>query len=182
MEEVRRLCVIAQDNRHNPNTNPLRFYNINGEGNHWKWHLIIHYQTQLRAHVWNWKQENCESRGSQTRLFLPWQGKATAAASLLTELLLDNSIMRDLGGLQNELNTIPCNFWTHYFVISIFSEFQSLNTMLQHWVPPIFTYMLVCLSCVDGKEGTLPTPPHTLYTYILHTDRYNEVKSCASFI
>ena len=55
-------------------------------------------------------QENCESRGSQTRLFLLWKGKATAAASLLTELLLDNSIMRDLGGLQNELNTIPCNF------------------------------------------------------------------------
>ena len=55
-------------------------------------------------------QENaCESRESQARLFLPWKGKATAATSLLTELLLDNSIMRDLGGLQNELNMIPCN-------------------------------------------------------------------------
>lgn len=42
-------------------------------------------------------QENaCEQREPGEALS-PWKGKATAATSLLTELLLDNSIMRDLG-------------------------------------------------------------------------------------
>lgn len=113
-------------------------------------------------------QENaCESRGSQARLFLPWKGKATAATSLLTELLLDNSIMRDLGGLQNELNMIPCNLWTHYFAIFIFSDFQSLNTMLQHWVPPRLYAGLFQLCWWKGRDPPHPHT-HTIYMHITH--------------
>ena len=48
-----------------------------------------------------------ESRGSQTRLFLPWKGKATAPPSLLTGLVLGSTHYERSGGLTKQIKFAP---------------------------------------------------------------------------